>query len=258
MRILTVLLLLLLAVPAFADAEGPDIGKYLEEHPEAVLNVIKKHPVTMLKTVQEGSEIQRTRHMLRSFVEQKGKKKVPDATVDGHLIIGNPDAKVTILMFTDFTCHYCSKAIRSMARLVPQLSELVRLVFKAAPRGGDLGFKAFKALYAVMELDKEKAFPFALELFSDQDEFMHENEKFLDVIAERVGLDVTAFQKLREDTKFDKIVNEDIEECKRLGVNGTPAFFVNEIRLDGFLPDNLYKAAVDVAEGIDITIPEDK
>jgi protein-disulfide isomerase len=50
------------------------------------------------------------------------------------------------------------------------------------------------------------------------------------------GLDPVAFEQCLAGNKYEAIVQKDIEEGSRLGVNGTPTFFINGRPLVGAQP----------------------
>lgn len=63
--------------------------------------------------------------------------------------------------------------------------------------------------------------------------------------AKEVGLDVAAFEKCFDGGKYKAAVEKDIEEGKRAGVTGTPAFFVNGRLLSGAQPLDAFVRVID-------------
>ncbi len=55
------------------------------------------------------------------------------------------------------------------------------------------------------------------------------NDEFFKKTAEKIGLDVDKFQQDLEnnDTKYENMIKEDMQLGARVGVRGTPTFFIN-------------------------------
>jgi protein-disulfide isomerase len=60
-------------------------------------------------------------------------------------------------------------------------------------------------------------------------------------------LDTAAFSRCLAEGKGVQAVTEDLALARRLGVTGTPTFFVNGRRMVGALPYDVLKATVDAA-----------
>ena len=76
---------------------------------------------------------------------------------------------------------------------------------------------------------------------------MTEGEPFLKKVAQEAGLDM---QRLATDIKGRKVkalIEEDMAEARKLGVQGTPYFLVNDLVVRGALPLDLFSDAVDMA-----------
>jgi protein-disulfide isomerase len=60
--------------------------------------------------------------------------EMPQITADDH-VKGNPDASITILIFSDFQCPFCSRYANTLQQVLNQYPEDVKLVFKHFPLG---------------------------------------------------------------------------------------------------------------------------
>ena len=63
--------------------------------------------------------------------------------------------------------------------------------------------------------------------------------------AAQLKLDVPAFKSCLESGKFKAAVQKDEEEGTRLGVEGTPAFFINGRLLSGAQPASVFAQVID-------------
>jgi len=63
--------------------------------------------------------------------------------------------------------------------------------------------------------------------------------------ATETGLDVEAFKSCFASGKFKSVVQQDAQEGGKIGVTGTPAFFVNGRFLSGAQPFDAFKTIID-------------
>lgn len=170
--------------------------------------------------------------------------------------IGAADAPVVIVEFTDFQCPYCS---RHFEQTFPQLQAdyvetgKVRYVFMDFPLT-DIHPQAPAAAEAARCAGEQDAY---LEmhhaLFTRQGEWSGRGDAaaiFADYAAE-LGLDEAAFAACQTDGRFADAVQADLEQGVALGVNGTPAFFLNGHFVSGAQPYSVFQEAIEslLAEG---------
>ncbi len=162
-------------------------------------------------------------------VEAKGPSKGPDG------------AKVTIVEFSDFQCPFCGKASATVDQVMEQYAGKVKLVFRHFPL--DFHEKAPKAAEAALCANEQKKFwEFHDVMFKNQDKLSIEDLK---ATATTLGLDATKFNECLDSGKMKKTVEEDTAAGKKVGVTGTPAFFINGTMLSGAQPIEAFKEAID-------------
>ncbi len=165
----------------------------------------------------------------KKVVEAKGPAKGPEG------------AKVTIVEFSDFQCPFCSRAIGTVDQVMEQYAGKVRLVFRQFPL--DFHDKAPKAAQAALCANEQgKFWEMHDAMFKDQQKLEPE---MLKTTATTLGLDAAKFSECLESGRMKKAVDEDIEAGKKVGVNGTPAFFINGTMLSGAQPIEAFKEAID-------------
>jgi protein-disulfide isomerase len=71
------------------------------------------------------------------------------------------------------------------------------------------------------------------------------SEEELKVYAQQVGLELPAFEQCLASGKYKAVVQKDVEEGSRVGVSGTPAFFINGRMLSGAQPLESFAAIID-------------
>ena len=67
----------------------------------------------------------------------------------------------------------------------------------------------------------------------------------LNAVAQALGLDMTAFEACRISRQFQARVQADVDEGQRLGVTGTPAFFINGRVFSGAHPIENFVAIIE-------------
>ncbi len=156
---------------------------------------------------------------------------------------GSASAPVTIIVFSDFQCPFCSKAESTVKELEAAYPGKIRFVFKNNPLPfHERARLAAKATLAANEQGKFWEYHDAL--------FAHQNDldrAALERYAEDLGLDLRRFRGALDDARFDTVVEADVTEAHRLGLKGTPSFFVNGRLIRGAQPLSAFRATVDQA-----------
>lgn len=161
---------------------------------------------------------------------------------DDQPVKGNPNAVVTIVEFTDFECPSCARQHPVLERIVSEFGDRLRLVVRDFPlsQHGNAR-KAAEAAEAARE--QGKYWEYASVLFRNQSALGVDKLK---QYASEIGLDRARFDASLDSGKFAEKIQRDLIDGRKLGVNGTPALYVNGKRVS----DNSYeslKAAVDAA-----------
>ncbi len=162
-------------------------------------------------------------------------------------VLGPKDAPVTIVEFADFQCPFCQKATGRLDKLRQKFGNDVRIVFKNHP----LPFhkEAPEAAYAAMAAGEQgKFWEMHDKLFANQDKFARGKMKELVTgwAAEIDGLDLKTFKKdySYNQSTYDQRIDADQKLAQKLGVQGTPNFFINGERLEGAQPFDEFKKVV--------------
>ncbi len=154
---------------------------------------------------------------------------------------GPESAKVTIVEFSDFQCPFCSRAHDTVEEVMNAYPGKVRLVFRHFPL--DFHQQAPKAAEASLcANDQGKFWEYHDVLFKNQQKLQVEDLK---AHATGLGLDAGKFNECLDSGKHATTVKEDTEAGKKVGVNGTPAFFINGQMLSGAQPLDAFKQIID-------------
>jgi protein-disulfide isomerase len=154
---------------------------------------------------------------------------------------GSSKALVTIVEYSDFQCPFCSRVLPTLDKLIKEYPDKIRVFFKhnPLPFHSDAPLASQAAVAAEMQ---GKFWPMHDKLFANQQNLKRPD---LEKYAKEIGLDVEKFKKDLDAPETKKRVDEDLEMGKKLGVQGTPNFFINGRPLRGAVPYEQFKTVVD-------------
>ena len=144
----------------------------------------------------------------------------------------NPDAPVQIVKFSDYQCPACKFFVSIEQKIKEDYGDQVSIVTKHFPlsmhpyahvasRSAEAGRKQGK--YKEMH-DK---------IFEGQEVWSKGNAERLFIgYAEEIGLDTEVFTADMNSAEMNQIVMEQRKEGVRMGVNATPTFYINGIKVE--------------------------
>jgi protein-disulfide isomerase len=154
---------------------------------------------------------------------------------------GNPRAPVTVVVFSDFQCPYCSRVEPTLAQVEKAYGDKVRIAWKHKP----LPFHpnagpAAEAAEAARE--QGKFWQMHDKMFAAQQELSPASyERW----ARELGLDLARFKAAVASGKFKARIQEDDAQAGRLGIDGTPTLVINGEKVVGAQPFEAMKAVID-------------
>jgi protein-disulfide isomerase len=154
---------------------------------------------------------------------------------------GGKDAKVTIVEFSDFQCPFCARVEPTLGQISQTYGDKVRVVFKHLPLRIHPDAPAAHAA-AESAHRQGKFWEMHDKIFANQREL--KPEKFREY-AQQSGLDLAKYDKDVASPDVKKKIDSDSQEADKLGVSGTPAFFINGRYLSGAQPFEAFKKMID-------------
>lgn len=207
------------------------LTEVLQENPEILFDVMKKHDNEFIKTITTASETARTNELETQW--KKDLETVKQFTATNRPMLGNKNAPNTLYIFSDFLCAYCQKTASVVEAFIKEHKE-VNLVFKAFPKNEDSKI-ALRWFYLMNQKDSKKAWQLHDTVFVHQQAYATSPLTVLKEIVRQQGFDPELFMKEVEAKKveLDNMINEDIREGQKYHVEGTPYMFINNIVLIG-------------------------
>ncbi|GAB4530628.1 MAG: hypothetical protein Tsb0020_47110 [Haliangiales bacterium] len=171
-------------------------------------------------------------------------KAVYSVPIEGAPYKGPEQAKVTIVKAFEYACPFCSRVLPTLEQIQKEYGDDVRIVYKnylvhpAAATTPALAACAAHKQGKYNEMSKliwEKG-------FNEGRNLSREN---MDKLAGEVGLDMARYKADIDGDECKKRIQEDQAELARVGVSGTPAFYINGRFLSGAQPFPAFKVIID-------------
>ena len=144
-------------------------------------------------------------------------------------ILGNPNAPITMVEFGDYQCTFCSKFFHETENSIITnyiKTGKVKILFKDYIILGQDSMNAANAAHCAN--DQKLFWEYHSMLYNN---WAGENTGWADLahlheFANTLGLDMDVFSTCMSDLKWNELVNLSSKDGQKLGVSGTPTFFV--------------------------------
>lgn len=175
---------------------------------------------------------------------------IRNATPRGPNMIGNPDATVTIIEYSDYQCPYC---LRFHTTIFPELAKQyidtgkVKYSFKHFPFLTPES--AIAAQAAECAADQGRFWDYHNYLYAERERTgrLVATKDQLTAFATTLNLDTETFRACLNEDRTLARVQQDAQEGQKVGVRGTPSFLINGKLIVGAQPLIAFQAAIDEA-----------
>ena len=185
------------------------VERALMEKPEIIINAMNKYQMQM----QEQSVAQSQKLIDENINAINNDPNSP--------ILGNPDGKITLVMFFDYACGYCHKLFPGIQNILKNNPD-VKFVAKELAFVSQASEYAARAAWAAMEQGKYEELLTAL---------MESNEPLskerVDALAAKVGLDVVKMKAAMDSGKVKGMLEANNELAQTIQVHGVPTLVLN-------------------------------
>jgi len=182
--------------------------------------------------------------------------------LDDDPVMGNPDATVTIVEFSDFQCPFCQRFHQTTLPLIQENyidTGKVKFVYRDFPIVSIHPNGAISAALSSECADEQGMFwEYHDKIFQNQknwerlaaDDVVNELKSY----AVELGLNTNQFNNCLDSEKYLDEVNKDLQDGESYGITGTPGFLIgNEdngyIKLVGAQPYAAFEAAINAQLG---------
>jgi protein-disulfide isomerase len=143
---------------------------------------------------------------------------------------GPADAPVTLVEYGDYECEYCGAAYPVVKEIQKRMGAALRFVFRNFPLNTIHEHAGVAAQAAEAAAAQGKFWEMHDILYENQTELAGAD---LNEYALKIGLEIYRFEADLSGERFARKVREDFRGGLKSGVNGTPTFFINEMRFVG-------------------------
>jgi len=156
-------------------------------------------------------------------------------------VLGPAAAPVTMVAFTDYQCPYCHRAQGTVDQIMSRYAGKIRLVHQDFPLDGHpQAFPAARAAWCAGE--QGKFWEYYKSLMSVTGDL---SAKDLSDRATLLKLDDATLSACAASDRHDATIREGAASGGRLGVSGTPAYFINGRMLTGAQPIEQFQEVID-------------
>jgi protein-disulfide isomerase len=175
---------------------------------------------------------------------------------DDDAILGDPDAPLTLIEFSDYQCPYCRTFYN---QALPQIKEKyidtgqINLVYRDFPLNfHDGAIPAAAAAECAREQGGDEVyFQMHDKIFDGQNDLGHGTVKIpnesLTQYAEDLDLDMNEFEKCIESDDVKAEIAADLSTGQKVGISGTPGFILDGKLIEGAQPFEVFDAAIQAA-----------
>ncbi len=232
---------------------GRDVYRFLTTDDDSRIIFLAMDPFTTLSGDEMATILEREAEGSRQQKEEAERDLASAArSVPSR---GNPDAAVTVVEFSDFECPYCLRGFNTMEELLEKRGDHVRFVYLHYP----LSFHPWakpSAVASVCAAEQDH------DAFWTLHDYYFRNQKAIEpgnVLAKSrealagTSIDMARWQTCASDSSSSAykealaIVDSQAGLGSRLGVTGTPGFFINGTFISGAQPLAAFEAAIDEA-----------
>lgn len=292
-KVLFAMLLLTLGCRAQAPQPNPEVNGRVERQVRAMIQappyvsikVTDRKPdtefsgydrmtVTLSATTQDGSEksqkvdfyISKDNKTLLS-VNKIDLTKDPYADVtakmdlSGRPVRGNKDAKVTVVVYDDYQCPFCTRMHQTINSSLKKYGDRVKVIYKDYPLFEIHPWAGRAAINAQCLADQNggaywdytDSVHASLEAISGPrearrplDRQFAELDRITTETGKKHGVDMSRLEACIKEQPRQKL-DASVKEAESLGVQATPAIFVNGRKLEGAVPEEQFNAVLEQA-----------
>ncbi len=190
---------------------------------------------------------------------QKAVQKSAGPQIDDDVILGDPEAPVTVFVFSDYQCPFCGKFFKETESLIRENyveTGKAKMVFKDLAFVGPESTLAAQAAECARDQQKYWAFHDALfnievnefETLGNNENNGNLNEETFKNIASNLGMDVGEFLTCFESQKYAAEVENDFQEAGSIiDKISTPTIFIDKTIIQGAYPYSVFAQLIDEA-----------
>ena len=217
------LLLAVVAIGSLAPAKAAELDR------PAVETIIREYLLAnpeLFLEVQQALEAKQEASKQAQQMATLEEKKELLYNSPNQMIIGDPNAPITVVEFFDYNCGFCKRAHSDMERIVGENKD-VKFIMKEFPVLGEPSLEAHRVSLALIKHNPELYADFHNKLLSQ--EGRKDGQSAMD-LAVSLGADGETLKASANDPAIMAAIGEAYELADGLGITGTPSYVIgNEV-----------------------------
>jgi protein-disulfide isomerase len=185
--------------------------------------------------------------------------KITSPQIDDDVILGDPQAPVTIFIFSDYQCPFCGKFFKETELLIRKNyveTGKAKMIYKDFAFLGPESIAASQAAECARDQGKYWAYHDAIfnieikefDTLGNNEHTGNLNKEAFKKIASDLKMNVDEFLACFDSQKYAAEVERDIKEANSvMDRASTPTIFINEKIIQGAYPYNIFSQAIDEA-----------
>lgn len=170
-----------------------------------------------------------------TVISNNNKASAPSSSKSGSSLSqhvqGSGSTGVTLVEYGDYQCPYCEQYFPTVKSVVEEYKDKIKFQFRHFPLT-NLHQNAFAASRAAEAAGKQNKFwEMHDALYSPSNNQVwtaaSNPNPYFEQYAQQIGLNITVFKKDFASSAVNDTINADMAEGQRLGITGTPTFFIN-------------------------------
>ena len=154
---------------------------------------------------------------------------------------GNAKAPVMIVEFSDYQCPYCHQIEPTVKKLLAKYGDKVSLSYRDFPLTAIHPYAMGAAEASRCAEEQGKFWEYHDQLFTasklEKDDLIG--------YARDLKLDDKQFESCLTTEKYKADIEKDEQDGRKVGVNGTPGFFINGVEVSGAKPESEFTSIID-------------
>lgn len=167
----------------------------------------------------------------------------------GHYSLGNKNAKVKVIEFSDFQCPFCNRFFsNTFSQILKDYVATGKIYYSYYNFPLNIHLQAPKAAEASLCAgEQNKYWEYHDLLFTNQNMWSGIDNvvPIFSSLAQVLGLDTGKFTACLDSGKFTSVVSKDTELGEKKGISGTPTLFINDQKIVGAQDYAAFKKAID-------------
>lgn len=223
------LIALVMCIACCNKGGGANVEDVVKNNPELIVQAFQNY-----ETKQREESMKKAEEMLAQSANELNNN--PN---DG--VLGNPNGKVVLVEFFDFSCGYCHRIYPVIKNIVAKNSDL-KVVMKPLTFLSPMSKYAAKASLAAKEQNKfAEVYTAIFEINGPL------TEAKIDEAAVKAGADLEKLKADMESEKVNKTLDETSQLASKIQVNGVPTLVLNN-KIIQTLDENVLQEAINAAK----------